>query len=618
MISLYLKRLILSLSLATLSTLAAPAASGASLGACGSLDAKQGVNLTYDDVAKCYRSIPFDSKIAASTMETIQTFVNDHYVFRDSAMTPDLMSPFSCPPVDIMKQLKSIGSVEYADDFSFHTAVSNTLNTLQDNHVGYRPDCYGIYQFTQDLLLYAPVINGKQSIHVFKDLLNRGYDDCEVKRVNGQEAFAYLSTWSSGLKYSKDAGVRLNEALASQRYAGDQKGFAAKPGAFAERRVLPEAPFVTYDIQCESNQQTVALQENWKVTTISGLEDKRFNSAQEYVTKVFLLNTSSDGDTSVNQSSDMDLETPFSPSLRKRAAPDQSYETPRAQDAEPQLQGAEKIVSGGNVIIFQLKAHPKIGVVVIPSHSSSRHDKPYDRLVEGLIELHKRNVTNVIVDVQGNGGGDVSFSYRLVRAFFPSKDGFDISLPTDVRAPKIIQELAAGSFDKGSVFDAKDYVNLETRMPYSNTNMFTKPEELETLPWTNKPVNIHILTDGRCGSACGMSTHMFSAKNISVTAIGGIKNQPLSMFSFAGGVVQELEYILEAYKSAGVNTSLKNPPYQGLLRLPVTEVYAQKSDIPLEYDAAHYRSTFRLDFDPKNARDRVTMWTQVATHAWHL
>jgi len=130
--------LVLTLSLATLCALAAPAANEASPDACGSLGAKNGLDLAYADVANCYKSIPLDNKIAASTMDTIQTLFHDYYIFRDSALTPNLQSPFTSPPVDIMKQLNLIAEKKYVNDLEFHTAISDTLNSLNDGHVQYK------------------------------------------------------------------------------------------------------------------------------------------------------------------------------------------------------------------------------------------------------------------------------------------------------------------------------------------------------------------------------------------------------------------------------------------------------------------------------------------------
>ncbi|KAF9284568.1 hypothetical protein BGZ68_004603 [Mortierella alpina] len=634
MICIYLKRLILSLSFATPATLAAPIANETSPDACGSLGAKQGVNLTYDDVTKCYKAIPFDSKIVASTMKTVLTFVSDHYSFRDHALTPNLKSPFSSPPVDIMKELMSI-----------ETAKLPNMQMISASTQRYPLPLIGC-------MMPMPVM---PSIRVFKDPLNRGYDDCEVKKINGQDAFAYLSNWSSSLKYSKDAGVRLNEALASQRLEGygENEGFVTEAGAFATRSTLPEAPHIDYEIQCGPNSKAVALRENWKVVVASDENDKsnehlNFNNVQEYVTKVCLRSNSSDVDYKLSQASNMDSASLSSPPLRKSADMRERLRARRVEDAHPQFPGAELIMSYTNSKFFILKAHPKIAVVVVPTHiPARRHPQQYENLIEGLIELHKRNVTNVLIDVQGNGGGAVDYAYWLVRAFFPNKDGFDISLLSDVRAPKIVQELAAAAYQqKGQiVFDASRYIDLKTKEPYSSTAMFTHPvektvnghtdtysqlaievppptktyQELDTFPWTNKPASIHILTDGRCGSACGLSTHMFSAyKNVSVTAIGGMKDQPLSMFSFVGGVVLDLDDILESYKEAGVKSSMENLPYTAWLRLPVTLKYAQNSNVPLEYDSAHHPAKLRLDFDPKHGRDRVAMWTQVATKVWNL
>ncbi|KAF9962233.1 hypothetical protein BGZ70_008094 [Mortierella alpina] len=623
--------LVLTLSRAVLCTLAAPAANEvSSLDACGSFGAKNGADVAYADVANCYKSILFDNKIAASTIGTIQLLFNDYHIFRDAALTPNLKSSFSCPPVDILKELRSAGAAKYADDFSFHTALSTT-RLLHPN------------LFDQDLLLYAPVINGKQSIRVFKDLRNRGYENREVKKVNGQDAFTYLSKWSSSPSESKDAGVRLNEALVTLQIEGygETLDFVADPGAFAKRSTLPEETHIDYEIQCESNPKVVSLQENWKVAVVEENAEhlKRFKNAHEYLTKSCLPKNSTSVDDS--ETSDMDSTSLRTFPTRERADRHERLRVRRIEDEEapPKLQGAKVVHSHKNSVCIVLTAHPTIGVVVVPTHARFQHQlDQYEGLVKGLIELYKRNVTH---------RGMVEYAYELVRAFFPNKDGFDISLTTDLRDPKIIQDLAAAVYKQEMevVYDASRYLDLKTREPHSSAAMFTQPvqktvngrtdsytqlamaapsetneyKELETLPWTNNLANIHILTDGRCGSACGLSTHMFSAyKNVSVTAIGGFKDQPLSMFSFVGGVVQDVEDILESYRRAKMNAPLKDFPYSAGMLLPVTLKYAQKSNIPLEYDYAHHPANERLDFDPKNARDRVALWIQVATRAWNL
>ncbi|KAF9283088.1 hypothetical protein BGZ68_005574 [Mortierella alpina] len=581
-------------------------------------------------------------------METIQTLFDVHYSFRDSALTPDLGSPFSSPPVDIMKELKSITTKSFGDDFSFHAAISITLATLHDGHVVYNPYCYSSYTFRQNLCLYAPVINGKQSIRIYEDSLNRDFKDCVVQKINGQDAFPYIRNWSNGISTSKDAGVRLNYALASQQYDAKKK-IVTKAGAFAERNTLPETPFTDYELQCESSSETIKLRETWNVSR-NVKARVHFKNVTEYVTKV-CLQPVPDEAVSRKQEQDLDrTESSLLPTVKNTALSGQvqapSTDDDESDDDESEFEGAEKIASYDASIFYHLKAYPKVGVVVVPAHTTGDEEAAaVDNLVHGLMELHKRDVSNVIIDFQGNGGGNIIYAYWLVKAFFPSKDHFDIALPTDLRAPKIVQELAVACFqeDQGAVFDASMYTDFKTMAPYNSSDMFTHPvektpngrtemysqtairttprmkdyKELEMFPWTNKPGNIHILTDGRCGSACGLSAHMLSAiKNVSATAIGGVQGQPLSKFSFVGGIKSDIRRILHLYEQNKVKTSLKLPPYDADLNFPVTETFAQGSAIPLEYDPAHHRANMRMDFDPKNARDRAIMWGQVAAQAW--
>ncbi|KAF9284569.1 hypothetical protein BGZ68_004604 [Mortierella alpina] len=638
-----MKDLILTLSLATLCTLAAPAAGGDSRDACGSLGAKQGSAITYADVANCYKSIPFDSRIASSTIGTIQTLFKNHYIFRDSALTPNLPSPFTSPPVDIMKQLESIAEKKYADDLDFHTAISDTLNSLNDGHVDYKVSCYENYQFTQPLLLYAPVINGKQSVLVFKDTLKRGYEDCAVETINGQDALTYLTQWNSSVAYSKDAGVRLNQILAKQYYSQEDGGIQVVAGDFAQRLRLPETPYVDYKLQCKSPAKPIALRENWKVVNMN--EETTFKDTKDYLSQVCLSRSSSLENHDDNHVQGSDSPRPLIAARPKRSVLPRKMQTPPIKDAVVKLEGADLVSEAKSVIFFQLKDHPKIGVLVVPAHEPSR--KGPEDLVKGLTEFYKRNITNVIIDLQGNSGGTVNYAYDLVRAFFPSKDEFDISLPLDLRASSESQKLGAALYENkwGSPYDASEYFNYRNKTRYNNADMFTRPvqvtrngrtdfysqlsistpskltsyPELETFPWTNKPNSIHILTDGRCGSACALSAHVFSKiKKVPVTAVGGIKGRPLSKFTFAGGVLGYLSTILSRYERAKLNSTMTELPYDATVDLPIAEAFAQDSTIPLEYDAAAYTADVHMDFDPKNAKDRVTMWSQVAAQAWKL
>jgi hypothetical protein len=212
MVSFTFNSLILSASLAvatiaTFST-AAPAVpihrSKAGSDACGRLGSKSVRNIKYKDVADCYKAIPINRNITATTISAVHDLFRDYYVFTDSALTPQVSAPFASEPVDILKELTTIGGRKYTSDYQFHTDVRHAVDTLRDGHASYdgmscRPflfpfldpsfapcfptvvicthnffhfahsfmlfiavNCYTNYGFEQNLTLYAPVMDGVQ------------------------------------------------------------------------------------------------------------------------------------------------------------------------------------------------------------------------------------------------------------------------------------------------------------------------------------------------------------------------------------------------------------------------------------------------------------------------
>lgn len=148
MVSFTLNNLILSVTLAvatiTSISTAAPAApaapihrGAASSDPCARLGAKNGRNIKYKDVADCYQAIPIDHDHATTTINTVHDLFRDYYVFTDSALAPQVPAPFASEPVDILKELKTIGGRKYTSDYKFHTDVRHAVDTLRDGHASY-------------------------------------------------------------------------------------------------------------------------------------------------------------------------------------------------------------------------------------------------------------------------------------------------------------------------------------------------------------------------------------------------------------------------------------------------------------------------------------------------
>ncbi|KAG0308691.1 hypothetical protein BGZ98_007162 [Dissophora globulifera] len=639
MIAPSLSRLILSASLATIATLLTSAAP-ITQDPCATLGGLNATELTYDAVANCYRAFTYNSEIATKTLATVRTIFNDYYIFRDSALTPDLQAPFSSAPVDIMNVLDLIGQKKYRSDYEFHNDIYNAVQSLHDAHAGYSVNCYNAYLFAQPLNLYAPVVDGKQSMRVFVDLARRGYEDCEVTTIDGVDALSYIYKWSDSLSYSKDSGVRQNQALATQIFNYESEDFILSSGEFAERATLPENPYVDYVLQCGTTADPIRLRENWRVLPLTG---KGFSDMDSYLSNVCYPPKPTEQPSNMyKRELDQPVKRQLFPVARKSALLDA---TPSPATLPTQgLAQAVQLGHGNATVWYTLKDKPNVGVIVVSTHVAE--DAELDIALQGLELFSKANVTNIIIDFQGNTGGSVAFASFLVQLFFPSTSQLDTSLRSDLRVTKSIQDLSTAAFNvsEAGLYDAAGYIDLDTKQTYTNDDLFLqsisltrngrqtgytesttlqpailpKIEALASYPWTNQPNNIRILSDGRCGSACALSAHYLHGKyNVAAYSIGGVRGDNLSIFSFAGGAVSALHDINKIYAANKVVSPMENLPYEGDIRVPILEVYADSTDVPLEYDASKYPANYRVDFTPENARSRDVMWTQVATHAWN-
>ncbi|KAF9120057.1 hypothetical protein BGW39_011699 [Mortierella sp. 14UC] len=620
------------------------------LDACGVLAASNMRELTYDKVAACYLSIPFNSQIAASTLESVITLFTDFYTYRDSALAPTLDAPFASAPVDIIEKLKTVGRTRYTSDHQFHTDLRLTLYSLYDAHASYKANCYMSFTFTQPMTLYAPVTAGKKEIRVFKDDGGRNYGDCVVQTIDGQDALTYLRAWTDkNIYYSKDPGVRLNHALATQTYVADKKSFQMLPGEFSLRRRLPEKAYIDFELQCGNSPTVIPVRDNWFVLPAT---DMVFNDGPSFVENVCLARPA-EAAAAASSAEKIGMYHPEVPQNEQHIRPEFEFHdalaaapAPPPVVPKPVLEGATMIGSGNGTVVYQLKDRPHVGVVVVPSQMFGVDDNELEYIYDNLQTLHTNGVTNLIIDLQGNGGGYVLFASRLVQMFFPNKDILDTSLPSNLRVNPAVQQLARVGFNEtwAGIYASTDFYDYTNKTIYSNDDLYAKPvpatrygrtadysemttykphvlnvpDGLRAFPWTDQPDRIRVLTDGRCGSSCSQSAFYFTKfKGVKSYTIGGFPGEPMSLSAFPGGIVTELTDVYQSFVDAKITNPFKaSLPYDASARFTSLEVFLPGRDIALDFDGAQYASDYRLDYTPENAKSRAVMWNEVATHAW--
>ncbi|KAG0213429.1 hypothetical protein BGX28_004485 [Mortierella sp. GBA30] len=647
------KTLLLSAALAALVCAAPISHSPAKSDPCAVLGSLNANETTYHHVADCYKSIEYNPDVAKSTLDSLYTLYNDFFVFRDSALTPDLALPFSSPPVDVIAELEKIRQTKYSSDFDFHGDVLSLACSLNDAHVNYNLDCYGSFGFMQPLALYAPVVNGRQSIRVYKDSTENNFTDCEVLEIEGKDATSYLQSWADNKTgFSKDAGVRLNNVLVRQNYKEESQTWTAIAGSFTERSTLPESPTLTYRLQCDHAKGAVDFTSPWIVQYVPSANT--FSDKASFVQNICARDPtpSSSRESVGGRNQPYPIENRFKV-LHKRELLRREYEEKQRAVLRKRADGGEQspvqdfpdatFVAGNVTAVYQLKSKPHIGILVVPTMTVERRVE-VPAIQAYLTELANRNVTNIIIDTSGNGGGDVAFASLLVTAFFPTqvKDtSAHLARFRDTPAAAALAGADLKDTNYSSYFDPETLADVTTEQAIK-TNIFldgvnltvngrvaeyTKEfymdyqlEEIDQTikyPWSGDASKITILTDGQCGSACGMFSELMVSKHgVKAVAVGGYSKKELSMFSFAGASVFGLDQLVGEFEKLSVPPTLQYLPYKGTVRVSMIEVYSMNDTIPLEYNPSRYVAAHHIDYTPETARNHDQLWGAVAETAW--
>ncbi|KAG0279748.1 hypothetical protein BGZ95_000347 [Linnemannia exigua] len=560
--------------------------------------------------------------------------MNDFYAFSDLALTPALPKPFSMNYVDIWKSLKTIERGRYKSDYHFHDSLSMVLVSLKDANTAYTAKCYHSYAFVQPLALFSPVVNGKQIIQVYTDHKKRGHEGCRVELIDGEDALTYIKKWAdANTGFSKDPGVRLNNVLATLKYSTRSKSFGLKIGQFSLRDRLPDKAYIEYKLICSSGM--IHVRDKWDAYP-NGPKVK-FSSLSTFVHNVcharpppsaFLRESPPQKYTPFRPKENLYIpklmENPYkSPTPIVNVPASSPVPLPRV---EPTIKPAISFVgiSGGEAsVAFKLEGRPGVGVLHVHTLPTKGDiSKELDNITANLIALSGHGVRNIIIDLQGNLGGDTSFASALVQLFFPNKDELDKSLPSNLRVTESIKDLTTALFNNapGALYDASSYYDLATKLPGSVT---AKAPATRTWPPSNPTpadptaANIRLLTDGRCGSACSMSAVFFQKlNNITTYSVGGITAEPMTASTSPGGAVTSLNNVYNLYTLAKVPSPFNPLPYKGDVHFTALEAFAPGSAIPLDFDAPYLMADRRLDYTPENAKDRMVMWEQVAADAW--
>ncbi|KAG0362926.1 hypothetical protein BC939DRAFT_488680 [Gamsiella multidivaricata] len=600
-------------------------------------------SLSFKAVKGCYEAQAFNRDVAVKTLASLESLLGNFYAFTDIARS-HTGSPFQSPRVDLLAGLKKIGAKKWKTDYDFQMAIYYLLASVNDGHLAYLSNCYRTARFTQPIALYAPVVNGKQSVRIFSaDATQPGVPqsaivDCEVKTIDGVPALKAVQDFvdrTSGI--AKDPSIRLTDALASVFWSKD---WSVSAGAFSKRWIVPEKETMEYTLQCGSSH-TQKIKVPWTINPItSTIKFNSFNDTKSYWASQCLAAPKNNDQSSNRHPDHKSNLAPATILFQERGST--KVPTPRRDGLTDSgfITKATQVFASATSAFYTINKSDTCVLVIATESVPNKAE--YTQFLKGVEILRDAGCKKLVFDFTNNGGGSIDFAYFINALFFPEAKPY---FSQDLRSGAYVQGVAKLAIKEASVgnslFDARGWVSSKTGELFTDASMFTKGVKYNrggrtdtytqrnffgtgwtllplpqnrTLSW--KAEDMAIITNGFCGSACTMVATRFNiVHKVKTYVIGGIHKRPMGYFSFPGGFVYQNDDIVEDIQSLNY-TAKGGPSYlpsNSIASIAMGELYASDaSTVPLEYDYKYFSAQVHLDQDPVLARHPDNVWVKIA------
>jgi hypothetical protein len=291
-----------------------------------------------------------------------------------------------------------------------------------------------------------------------------------------------------------------------------------------------------------------------------------------------------------------------------------------SSDAESVRWGTYTL-SGKTVVVVMLTTFSGSGDAVT-------YMTDYINTVKSAINYGQTNgITEVIVDVAGNGGGYVCLSSAVLNQLFQAYGVSDnvwqnLDYRVDPSYASLITDSQTGTFlrpcssattttaDFMSAVELRSLTRGSRTSQYSGLFYFDCRSILLSLPsyYFSKVV---VVTDGTCGSACSQFLSKPMADGLVTTvSYGGIQGETMDTSSFCGGNVEDWTSFVNS--ASGLSPALRFTPGASESRFNFAETYNPGASLPREFTllAASKHSDFWPDLGLTDSA-RTTMYDYV-------
>jgi hypothetical protein len=466
----------------------------------------------------------------------------------------------------------------YQNDYDFHMSIVNSFKKLNDYHTQYNaPSGYAnfvlLLPFIFEFFPLTQEVKIKTGLQLYSSIVgnnsNMNYNNRTVTMIDGINVLEYMKQFTQQYSLiSKDQNVKLNSVFREEFWL---RNIADYP--------LSSNNTITFTL-LDSNEVTLTLPYVVIIT-------KKFNNQVDLINdNIFSSPTLFDKTMVLNYVI--------------------NYE--KLNWYKSQHSNSFNYIMGDNTTYYYIHNQTKTTIIKLGSFSEA-----YFKDIKDIFSIASGNT--LIIDLINNHGGHSCIAYSLLNYLVPEYSNLRILYePMDARTTKSLQTFS-------TIFSLypNSILNLETGLPFTNMDWiqsyinYTRGNLTSEYSmkwsincdgsvfgggqfWLRNQTNttyfksIYVLTDGTCGSACGLflSKLKFSSNFKKTYGIGGgyDGNYKFESSSYAGGGAFNWNDIVRYHNQVGAtNISISYLPTSAFLNLNVYEIYINElnRDLPREF-----------------------------------
>ncbi|KAI0206055.1 hypothetical protein F4808DRAFT_470940 [Astrocystis sublimbata] len=542
--------------------------------ACGTIINDPDGALTFDAslVFDCLNSVPFNPAVALRFLK----YYNDTLSFQTTIS--DLKNPpstYQQPSVDLLGGIQSlqdaVQSGSFKNQYEFEAALQLLVNHAHDDHLFLNAGVMSAFTFGSPFDIVSLSVDGEQmpKAYLATDVLDSNaftsFKPSAIRSINGQDATTYLENFAAAnVAGSVDPHTDWNRLMFS--FAEDIQGsFNVFTG------LTPFFPGETITFELENG--TTISERNTGIYWNQGPTGPLETGGDFYNFFVLgFLPASFDPIGSFEIADPTAVEgAPATIATPEIVTPSPlSWNSP-AYPTIPEVAQPDLGLLGGGVISGYFLNSSSVSVLSIPSF-----DQVGDNLntaqatVNDFIRRTKNaGLQKVVIDLQGNRGGQVVLAVSIFKQFFPDIEPFGGSRMRATHSTNVMGETMTDYFNQLSETDpdrsilssvewvATTRIDAETGSNFTSWGQFAgpvlsgegaftetqrfnfsnevfvdnlvdlagnfsiiSPPARKSTPWA--PENIIILTDGSCSSACALFVEMMHHEaGVRTVTVGG-------------------------------------------------------------------------------------------------